>query len=257
MQESCALLNDRIIAVTGASSGIGQATAIALSKAGAKVACCGRNAEKLERVRSSLSGSGHASYVFDSNELSTIEDTVALIVKEMGRLSGLVHAAGVSSVQLLRDIDFHSVEEMFRINYLAFMAFAQAVCRKTNHTAGQTSIVGISSLAALSPDPGLSAYASSKAALNASIAALGREYASRGIRFNAVCPSYVNTPMNQGMKANIGEDAFNERIKKSMPLGMIEPEDIAASVIFLLSDTSRRITGTALTIDSGGNFSGV
>lgn len=252
MQNQGYSLQDRAILVTGASSGIGRAIAVKASRAGARVACCGRNREKLEAVAASLSGEGHGIYLFNSNDMAGIEAQVAEIAKDMGPISGLVHSAGASMVQLLRDTNFDRVNEMLRINYLAFLALAKGACRKGRYAASGMSVVGISSLAGVSPDPGLAAYAASKAALNASITALAREYAPRGIRFNAICPSYVNTPMNDGLKAAIGEEAFSERVVKNMPLGMIEPEDVADTALFLLSDASKKITGVHLIMDSGG-----
>ena len=245
-------LQNRVLVVTGASSGIGKAIAIKAAETGARVACCGRNKEKLEAAKALLSGEGHGIYLFDSHDMAGIEAQVAEIAKEMGPISGLVHGAGASTVQLLRDTNFERVNEMMRINYLAFLALAKGACRKGRYAATGMSVVGISSLAGVSPDPGLAAYAASKAALNASITALAKEYAPRGIRFNAICPSYVNTPMNDGLKAAIGEEAFNERVAKNMPLGMIEPEDVADAALFLLSDASKKITGTHMVIDSGG-----
>ncbi len=245
-------LQERIVVITGASSGIGRAIARKASEAGARVACCGRNREKLEATAATLSGEGHEIYLFDSSDMTGIEARVAEIAKNMGPISGLVHSAGASMVQLLRDTNFDRVSEMLRINYLAFLALAKGACRKGRYAASGMSVVGISSLAGVSPDPGLAAYAASKAALNASITALAKEYAPRGIRFNAICPSYVNTPMNGDMKAAIGEETFNGRVAKNMPLGMIEPEDVANAALFLLSDASKRITGVHLVMDSGG-----
>jgi len=156
-------------------------------------------------------------------------------------------------VRLLRDMGYDSLMGMLQVNYVVFMAFAKGACRRGRYVPFQMSAVGISSLAGLSPDPGLSAYSASKAALNASIKALAKEYAPRGVRFNAVCPNFVNTPMMDGFKASIGEDAFNDRVGKNMPLGMIEPDDVADAVMFLLSDGSRRITGNLMEISSGGS----
>lgn len=252
MQNPNDSLRGRIIAVTGASGGIGKAIAVKAAEAGARVACCGRNREKLEAVKSLLSGDGHGICLFDSGDLPGVEACAAEIAREMGALSGVVHSAGASVVQLLRDVNYEKTEDLLRINYLSFLALAKGACRKGRCAASGMSVVAVSSLAGLSPDPGLAAYAASKAALNAAVSALAREYAPRGIRFNAICPSYVDTPMNDGLKAAIGEAAFNERVAKNMPLGMIDPEDVASAALFLLSDASRKITGIHLAMNSGG-----
>lgn len=239
------------VIVTGASSGIGRAAAVAASRAGARVTCCGRNAARLAETLALLAGEGHGIWQFDAADTESAADAVTQIAGVMGPISGLVHCAGISSHQLLRDLDFNRANEMLRVNCLAFMSMAKAVCRRGRYAPGM-SVVAVSSLASLSPDPGLSAYAASKAALDAAVSALAREYAPRGIRFNSICPSFVNTPMLDAQKKALGEDAFAERVAKSMPLGLIEPADVAEAAIFLLSDASKRITGVHLAMDSGG-----
>jgi len=241
----------KVIAVTGASSGIGRAIALSAAQAGANVALCGRDAKKLSAVTKQLRGQGSRCFTFDSEDPGSIAECAAGINESMGPVSGFVHSAGVSSIQLLRDLNFAKASEMLQINYLAFLAFAKEFCRRGRYEPG-FSVVAISSLAGVSPDPGLAAYAGSKAALNAAVSALAKEYAPRGIRFNTICPGFVDTPMNDKLKAAIGDEAFRERVKKSMPLGMIEPDDVAESALFLLSEASRRITGVRLVMDSGG-----
>jgi NAD(P)-dependent dehydrogenase (short-subunit alcohol dehydrogenase family) len=248
-----ALLADRVILVTGASSGIGRAVALKLAGSGARVACCGRNFGKLEAVRGDLPGDGHAVYLFNDEDLPGVEAMTASIAADMGPLGGLVHSAGVSVMQLLRDARYDVIDEMLRINFTVFLALAKGACRKGRYLPSRMSVVGISSMAGVSPDPGLCAYSASKAALNASIIALAKEYAPRGVRFNAICPSFVNTPMTDRTKTLLGA-AFEEKVEKRMPLGMIEPEDVADSALFLLSDASSKITGALLEITGGAVF---
>jgi NAD(P)-dependent dehydrogenase (short-subunit alcohol dehydrogenase family) len=244
-------IKDSVVIVTGASSGIGRAIAFRLACAGARVACCGRNKEKLEKTRAELPGADHVSYLFDDNDPAGVEAMAARAAKEMGALGGVVHSAGMPSVQLLRDLNYDLAQAVMRINCLAFMALAKGACRKGRYVQSKMSVVGISSLAAMAPDQGQSSYAASKAALGAVIASLAKEYAPRGIRFNAICPSYVDTPMNNALKTAIGEEAFAERIKNRMPLGMIEPDDVADTALFLLSEKSRKITGASIVINGG------
>jgi NAD(P)-dependent dehydrogenase (short-subunit alcohol dehydrogenase family) len=246
------LLSDRVIAVTGASSGIGRAIALRAADAGAKVACCGRNSEKLEILRASLAGEGHGVFLFNSEDLLGVEAMAASVAKKMGPISGLAHSAGISSIRLLRDTDYKAAQDMFQINYMVFLALVKGACRRGRYIPSQMSVVAVSSIAGVAPDPGLSVYSASKAALNASIKALSKEYAQRGVRFNAICPSFVNTPMTDGFRSFLGEASFKEKIEKNMPLGMIEPEDVANAALFFMSETSRRITGSLLEITSGG-----
>ena len=245
------ILEDRVIIVTGASSGIGRAVALKLAEEGARVACCGRDVGKMRAVCAELHGSGHFPYVFDGNDLSGVEEMIKAAVREMGRLSGLVHSAGVSFLSPLRDTHYGEAEEMFRINYFVFLALAKIACRKGNFVPRKMSIVGISSISAFSTPPGMAVYAASKAALNASIVSYARELAPRGIRFNSVCPAYVDTRMTESLISTIGETEFRSRVEKSMPLGLIEPNEVADSVLFLLSDASRKITGANIKIGGG------
>jgi NAD(P)-dependent dehydrogenase (short-subunit alcohol dehydrogenase family) len=246
-------LEDRNIIVTGASSGIGKAVAVRLAAEGARVACCGRNFEKLVSACGGLPGSGHSVYLFESDDFNGTEAMVAKIVEENGPLSGLVHCAGITSMYPLRDIEYDFIMKIFQINYFAFLALSKGACAKGRYIPSRMSIVGISSMEAIAPHASMAVYAASKASLNASITALAREFASRGVRFNSICPNFVDTPMIEPLKAMIGEDVFmNERVNKMMPLGLIRPEEVANSVVFLLSDASGKITGTSLIISSGG-----
>lgn len=252
MDKNCSrTLQGKVILITGASSGIGRATALLAARAGGRIACCGRSPEKLGMTLDVLPGIDHASYLFDSTDLPGIEAMAASVSKEMGPVGGVVHSAGIAELQLLRDLDYSLTTQMFQINYMAFLALVKGVCRRGRYDPSGMGIVGVSSMAGLSPDAGLSAYAATKAALNATVTSLAKEYAPRKIRFNTVCPAYVNTPMNDGLKAAIGDDAFHERAGKNMPLGLIEPEEVAETICFLLSDAGQKITGAHLVMSAG------
>ena len=113
------------------------------------------------------------------------------------------------------------------------------------------SVIVIASMSALRGQTGLSFYAGSKGAVLASVPALAAEYAPRGIRFNAVSPCPVNTPMQQKAIDKIGEEWYRREVEEKVRLGPLEPEDVADAVVFLLSQASKRITGINMVIDSG------
>ena len=137
-----------------------------------------------------------------------------------------------------------------RLNWLSFMAISKIICRKGRY-APKLSVVAVSSTSALRGQAGMSFYSASKGAVISAIPALAAEYASRGIRFNTVCPCHVNTPMHHAVRQNLGEEWYKSEVESKLKLGLLEPEDVAYSVIFLLSEASRRVTGTTLIVDGG------
>jgi NAD(P)-dependent dehydrogenase (short-subunit alcohol dehydrogenase family) len=248
-------LSGRVILVTGASSGIGLAIARKAAECGAKIACCGRNAEKLREALVHLPGGGHEIHLFDSEDLAGVEAMVERVAGSMGKIGGVVHCAGMTAMFPLRDLQYDVAAKIFQINYFVFMALCKAACARGRYVPFETSIIGMSSMAAMSPLPSLSVYAASKAALNTSVVALARELSPKGVRINSICPNYVDTPMIEPIKSVMGADVFmEERVRKSMPLGLIKPEEVADAAFFLLSGDSGKITGTNMVISAGASY---
>lgn len=244
-------LGGRVIAVTGCTSGIGEATAHALADAGARVVCLGRNEEKLAKLQTSLSGTGHITRLFDSSDLATVEAAIKSAVDEAGPLSGLVHSAGRAYGALLRDIDFGIVSEIYQLHCTLFMALAKAACKRGRYVAGEMSLVAMSSISSKTLPPYLAAYASSKAAVEAITSCLAKEYAGRKIRFNSVAPHMVRTPIEQQSRDMLGDEEYERRLGESAtPLGPIMPDDVAECIMFLLSSASSKITGACVPITS-------
>ena len=245
-------LEDKKILVTGASSGIGQAIAIWISRMGGQVALLARSKEKLEKTFSLLEGCNHRIVPLDllSQEYE-IEETIDNLIQKWGLLHGMVHSAGLTITQPLNRIrtekDYNNI---FNVNYRSFLFLSQICCKKKNHTKN-ASIVAISSITALKGKSGLILYASSKAALASSVRCLALEYAPIGIRFNSICPGWVDTPMLKSTREKLGEELFEQNIVSSHPLGLGTPDDIAYATIYLLSDASRWVTGSSLIIDGG------
>lgn len=245
-------LGGRVVAVTGCTSGIGEATAHALADVGARVVCLGRNEEKLAKLKDSLSGTGHITRLFDSSDLATVEAAIRSAVEEAGPLSGLVHSAGRAYGALLRDIDFGIVSEIYHLHCTLFMALAKAACKRGRYVAGEMSIVAMSSISSKTLPPYLAAYASSKAAVEAITACLAKEYAGRKIRFNSVAPHMVKTRMEQSARDMFGDDEYEKRLGSSAtPLGDIAPHEVADCILFLLSSASAKITGTCMQMSAG------
>lgn len=232
------------ILVTGASSGIGRATAIVLSKLGAQVVLVGRNEERLNDTLQHLSGRDHRCYTYDLAILEGIGPLLQEAVNHDGKkLDGIAHCAGVSLRLPVRNLRYEKMDMVMRTNFYSFVELAKHYSR--NCSGG--SIVAVSSLAAQEGGAGQTIYAASKAALDAAVKTLSKEFAKKGIRVNSVRPGYVNTPMYEDIKQKVGKDTLGE----DQLLGIGEPEDVANLIAFLLSDASRFITGANYLIDGG------
>ena len=243
-------LEGRAVLVTGASSGIGQCVAVRASQMGAQLLLLGRDVERLNETRDMLEGEGHVILSLDLREAGEIEPRLGEALKDIGPLHGLVHSAGIAPTTLLRDETPEHMEDIMRTNWLTFMALAKTVCRRGRCASG-LSVVAVASITAVIGQTGLSAYASSKAALIAAVRSLAAEYAPRGIRFNSVSPCPVDTPMQRQTRERLGEEWYQREVLGKAKLGTLAPEDVADPVLFLLSDASRRVTGTNMIIDGG------
>ena len=247
---SCPLeMKGRNILVTGASSGIGRATARVLGDLGAMVTLAGRDATRLTMARDELAGSGHSIEVFDLLDGDAIPGWVRSLVERHGPFSGLAHCAGIQSLTPLRVMSVAKLEEMYRANTVTgamlLRGFQQADC----HLA-PASAVFASSTAAILAVPANSAYGASKAAVLSLVRSFAIELAPKKIRVNAVVPALVNTEMVQRMRASMTPELFQTTVDRH-PLGIGEPVDVANAIAFLLSDASKWITGTSIVLDGG------
>lgn len=242
-------LADKKLLVTGASSGIGRATAIEASHHGAKVALLGRRAEALQATHDALTGAGHLIDNFDLTDLDGIPDHVADIADELGGLDGIVHAAGVHSAHPLRIVDAALVDQVLRANVSTAFMLAKGFRTKSVNKQSP-SLVFVSSVVATVGQPGVSVYSASKGALTALTRSLAIELAREGIRVNAVEPGIVMTEMTETIRAKVGQSGF-AAIEAAHPLGFGQPIDVARAILFLVSDASSWITGTSLVVDGG------
>lgn len=243
-------LEGRTVLVTGASSGIGQASAVSISKMGGRVVALGRDGEKLKETLALLQGEGHSAHSLDLTDIGTLEARLAEICQASGPFGGVVHSAGITETTLLRDADFEKIARMMALNWTAFMVVAKVVCRRGRYAPGM-SVVALASTAAFRGQSGMSFYSATKGALLSSVSALAAEYASRGIRFNCISPCHVDTPMHRTVRRELGEEWYKAEVEGHLKLGLIDPEDIANAIVFLLSDASKRMTGSNLVVDSG------
>jgi NAD(P)-dependent dehydrogenase (short-subunit alcohol dehydrogenase family) len=242
-------LEGRTILVTGATSGIGKATAIYLSKLGARVVASGRNQERLDLVMTELEGKGHIGCLFDLADLDAIVPWLKALCAEIGPLNGIAHCAGVQATRPIQAVKPDFVMDVLTQNLGAALMLAQAFRLKACHGA-PASLVYCSSSAALKTAPGNVVYASSKGGIVSAVKGLGVELVRDGVRVNAVAPAMVDTPMSDQFRTLLSEENF-QRVVDMHPLGLGRPDDVAAAIAFLLADTSRWITGSILSVDGG------
>ncbi|MEY4651674.1 MAG: hypothetical protein RI884_255 [Pseudomonadota bacterium] len=234
-------LRDKPVLVTGASSGIGQAVALACAQAGARVVLHGRDPDRLQASWQALPGDGHQVLQGDLQN----QDAVMALADQCPTLHGVVHCAGIDGVAPMRLVQSEMLLRVFQVNYIAPMTLTQRLLLKKKVQSGG-SILFMSSIAANTGRAGVGPYSGSKAALLGSMRPLALEVAKHGIRVNALCPGIVRTPIFSGQ-----EQWLTDEVEKSYPLGLGEPEDVAHASVFFLSDASRKITGTAFSIDGG------
>ena len=238
-------LEGKTILVTGASSGIGRATAIECSKMGAKVIITARNEIRLKKTLDSLYGEGHSMIPCDLSCDSDLDN----LVSELPEIQGLVNNAGYTQLLPVNFIKVDAFEKLLKVNTISPICLLQKALKKKKIKGG-ASVVITSSLAGLGyTTPGNSMYTASKGAISSFIKNAAIELATKQIRVNAVCPGMVNTGILDN--GSVTEEQLQTDMK-NYPLGRYgEPEEIAWQIINLLSDASKWITGTNVIIDGG------
>lgn len=237
-------LKGKTILVTGASSGIGKATAIECSKMGAELIITGRNINRLDATYTALSGEGHTKHIVELTNDKELNN----LIKNIQSIDGAVLCAGISDIAPVRFCSLMKFNKVFNTNFFSQTELIRLLLKNKTLSDGG-SVVAISSIAAYNHSLGNSIYGSSKAALSSWIKYAAKENGSKGIRFNCICPGMVETPL-------IHDGAYSEdqmkQDKSNYPLLRYgTPEEIAYGAIYLLSDASKWVTGIDLIIDGG------
>ena len=237
-------LQGKTILITGASSGIGQTTAVVCAQMGADVVITGRDAERLQAT-ADLMETHNAMIAADLTNNEDVERLVAALPP----LDGAVLCAGNSTTLPLQFGTREKFDDMFNVNFFAPVELLRLMYKKKILQKG-ASVVLIASIGGThSFMPGNGVYGASKAALNSLMKYAAREYASRKVRVNSICPGMVDTPLIH--RGTITEEQLAEDAKR-YPLGRYgKPDDIANGAVYLLSDASSWLTGHDLVIDGG------
>lgn len=242
-------LEDKTILVTGASSGIGKATAIECSRLGASVIITGRNESRLQEVLSGLSVENGQSHQMIIADLTT-EDGLDVLVSQLPALDGVSDNAGITNgnkpVKFIKDEELMEVLNANTLSHvrLTRMLFKKKLLKKNGSYVFTASIGGNTSHVT-----GQAVYGMSKSAVNSFMQYCAIEFASRGIRCNCVCPGMIKTPLIH-VDTLTDEDMANDADKYLLKR-YGEPEEVARVNAFLLSDASSYMTGASLIVDGG------
>lgn len=243
----------KVAFVTGATSGIGQACALAFAGAGANVVCVGRNEDALADVARKIRETGAEPLTIqaDLSLEQEAERAIAHTVQTFGGVDVLVNAAGHISSGTIENTSLQAWDDMMNVNVRAAFQLMQKAVPSLIERRGN--IVNVSSVTGLRAFPGVLAYCVSKAALDQLTRCASLELAAKGVRVNAVNPGVVVTEIHKrGGMSEEAYAAFLEHSKQTHPLGRTgRPEEIADLVLFLASEQASWITGATYSIDGG------
>jgi len=241
-------LKDKVALVTGASQGIGRATALALAAAGARVAIAARNTEKLTALDVEIEAAGGAALVVPMSvaDAGEVKAGFQQVLAKFGKLDILVNNAAITRDTLALRMKLEDWDAVLRTNLTgAHLCIQQALGAMLKQRSGR--IINITSVVAETGNAGQANYVASKAGLIGLTRAIAVEVASRNITVNAVAPGFIETPMTDPLPQEL-----KDRMKSLIPLGRFGTDrEIAAAIVFLASDEAGYITGQVLGVNGG------
>lgn len=244
-------LENKVIIVTGASSGIGAQCAIDCSKMGAKVVLVARNEERLQHTLSQMDGEGHLLLPFDLSVSDGLKEAIKGVVEKVGKINGVVNCAGISSVTPLKLVTDELLDQFFHTNVYSAINLSREVTRVGNFDKeGGCSIIFFASIMGICGDKCKTVYSATKGALISAARSMACELAKNKIRVNVVSPGAIETPINAKLP-HMADPELRKELEEKHLLGLGECSDISNACIYLLSDASRWITGQNLVIDGG------
>lgn len=253
-------LSDKVALVTGASAGLGYASAMALASEGADVAICSRDRARIDAAAGRINeecGSEVLPIICDLTRPEAVESLISQVVEIYGRIDILVSNAGGPPGGLFADITLEQWETAYNLTFQSTLRLCRAVLPFMEQQ-GSGVILVITSLAAKQPVTGLVTSNSMRAGINGLIKSISNEYGSKGIRANTIAPGYTKTERldeladEVSIREGILKDEVFARWVADTPLGRLGlPEEIGSAVVFLASDRAAYITGQHLAVDGG------
>ncbi len=248
------LLEGKVAFVTGAGSGIGAAGASRMAAEGARVIVTDKNRETAEAVANQIEADGYQAEAMtvDVTRDDQLLAAIAEIAGRLGRLDILHSHAGIQIEGKLEQVTVDDMDASWQLNVRAHFVASKAALEPMRAQGGGSVII-TSSNSGVQYDREMIAYATTKHAVLAMTRQMAADYARENIRFNALCPGFIDTPFNRGFEIQMGgREKLEEYIQESIPMGRWGTvEEIADGIVFLASDRSSFMTGQAFVIDGG------
>jgi len=247
-------LKGRVALITGAGSGIGRAGAFAMAQCGAHVVVTDRDECLARSAAKEITSEGYlcSALQLDVSDDAALEAAIFETVAEHGRLDILHSHAGLQIEGMLEKVVADDMDASWNLNVRAHFVAARAAVKPMKKQGGGSIIITASN-SGIQYDSEMIAYATTKHAAVSMTRQMAADYASDNIRFNALCPGFVDTPFNEGFEMQMGgREGLERYISESIPMARFgTPSEIADAIVFLASDMSTFVTGHALVVDGG------
>ncbi|HIB56683.1 MAG TPA: SDR family oxidoreductase [Alphaproteobacteria bacterium] len=243
-------LDGKVALVTGASRGLGRHFTRTLSRAGAKVAACGRSQDLLQELIGEITADGGSarSFPLDVTNSANVAATVQSVTKTLGPINILVNNAGIAITKPALDVDEADWDTVIDTNLKGVWLVGHAVARAMVENGNGGKIINIASIASTTVLGRASSYCASKAGVTQLTRALAVEWARHGIQVNAIAPGYIRTDMNK----EFFESPLGDKVIERIPQRKIgDPADLDGALMLLASDASRFMTGSIILVDGG------